>query len=338
MLGYDREPLQALFNGLIGSDGHMRRNQKTCTYTTTSGILLNQVAELSVKLGLRCSTSQKPRKDVLFVKAQRIIRAPHAYVAHISNNHQKRPITLYPSNLQRLPYDGTVWCLEVEENHNFLVERDGQYAFCGNSSELFGKAQEVPQRETTSFYPRSPYACAKAYAYYVTRNYREAYGLFAVNGILFNHESPRRGETFVSRKITRGTTRIKAGLQETLYLGNLDAKRDWGYAPEYVEAMWMMLQQAKPEDFVIATGETHSVQEFVEEAFGLLGLDWRKHVQIDPRYLRPTEVDLLIGDSSKAGKILNWKPKTTFKDLVRIMVTADMELASREAYAQGYSR
>ena len=178
-----------------------------------------------------------------------------------------------------------------------------------SSSELYGLATETPQKESTPFYPRSPYACAKAYAFYMVRNYREAYGLFACNGILFNHESPRRGETFVSRKITRAATRISVGLQDKLYLGNLNARRDWGYAPEYVEAMWLMLQQEKPDDYVVATRETHSVEEFVQEAFQMLGLDWRKHVEIDPRYLRPTEVDLLLGDCSKAEKELGWKPK-----------------------------
>ena len=205
-----------------------------------------------------------------------------------------------------------------------------------SSSEIYGLAQETPQKETTPFYPRSPYACAKAYAFYLVRNYREAYGLFACNGILFNHESPRRGETFVSRKITRAATRIKVGLLDKLYLGNLEARRDWGYAPEYVEAMWLMLQQEKPDDYVIATGQTHSVREFVEEVFSLLGLDWQKHVEIDPRYIRPTEVDLLLGDSSKAKKDLGWKPKVAFKELVRIMVEADLELAKREAYISNY--
>jgi GDPmannose 4,6-dehydratase len=205
-----------------------------------------------------------------------------------------------------------------------------------SSSELYGLAREIPQTETTPFYPRSPYACAKAYGFYVVRNYREAYGLFACNGILFNHESPRRGETFVTRKITRAATRISVGLQDKLYLGNLEAKRDWGYAPDYVEAMWLMLQQERPDDYVIATGETHSVKEFVEEAFKLLGLDWRKHVEMDPRYIRPTEVDMLLGDYSKAEQELQWKPKVRFKDLVRIMVEADLELAKREAHMKNY--
>jgi GDPmannose 4,6-dehydratase len=205
-----------------------------------------------------------------------------------------------------------------------------------SSSESYGLVQETPQKETTPFYPRSPYACAKAYAFYMVRNYREAYGFFACNGILFNHESPRRGETFVTRKITRAATRISLGLQEKLFLGNLDARRDWGYAPEYVEAMWRILQQDKPDDYVIATGETHTVREFVEEAFGLLGLDWRKHVEVDPNYLRPTEVYKLLGDSSKATKAFGWKPKVSFKNLVRIMVESDLELAKREAHMNSY--
>lgn len=206
-----------------------------------------------------------------------------------------------------------------------------------SSSEMFGKVQETPQKETTPFYPRSPYGCAKVYAYWLTVNYREAYNLFACNGILFNHESPRRGETFVTRKITRAVGRIKAGLEKHLFLGNLDSKRDWGYAPEFVEAMWLMLQQSKPDDYVVATGETHTVQEFVETAFASAGLAWKDHVKIDPRYYRPTEVDLLVGDPSKAKKLLNWTPKVKFKDLVRIMVEADVKLAQTEALAQKHA-
>jgi GDPmannose 4,6-dehydratase len=193
-----------------------------------------------------------------------------------------------------------------------------------SSSELFGDAP-APQHEETPMRPRSPYAAAKLYAYWMVRNYREAYGLFAVNGILFNHESPRRGETFVTRKITRAAARIKLGLQEKLYLGNLEARRDWGYAPEFVEAMWLMLQQETPEDYVIATGESHSVREFLEEAFGCLDLDWREHVEIDPRYFRPTEVELLLGDASKARRQLGWQPQVTFKELARLMVAADLQ-------------
>jgi GDPmannose 4,6-dehydratase len=193
-----------------------------------------------------------------------------------------------------------------------------------SSSEMFGKAEEVPQRETTPFHPRSPYGVAKVYSHWATVNYRESYDLFACCGILFNHESPRRGETFVTRKITRAVARIKAGLQEKLYLGNLDAKRDWGYAREYVEAMWLMLQQERPDDYVIATGETHSVREFLIEAFSYANLDWHDYVELDPKYLRPAEVDLLIGDSSKAKRELGWTPRTTFKQLVELMVDADI--------------
>jgi GDPmannose 4,6-dehydratase len=198
------------------------------------------------------------------------------------------------------------------------------------SSEMFGKVREIPQNENTPFYPRSPYGCAKVYAYWTTVNYRESYNLFAVNGLLFNHESPRRGETFVTRKITRAVARIKAGLQNKLYLGNLEAKRDWGYAKEYVEAMWLMLQQEQPEDYVIATGETHSVREFLQEAFGYVNLDWREYVEIDPRYFRPAEVDLLIGDAGKAKRLLGWEPRVTFRELVRLMVEADIELLYSE--------
>jgi GDPmannose 4,6-dehydratase len=195
---------------------------------------------------------------------------------------------------------------------------------------MFGKAKESPQSETTAFYPRSPYAAAKVYGHWMTVNYREAYGLFASSGILFNHESPRRGETFVTRKITRAVARIKAGLQDKLYLGNLDAQRDWGYAKEYVPAMWSMLQQDKPDDFVIATGETHSVKDFLEEAFSRVDLDWRDHVEHDPKYLRPAEVDHLVGDASKAKRVLGWEPKVTFKELVHLMVDADLALVNKK--------
>ena len=201
-----------------------------------------------------------------------------------------------------------------------------------SSSEMYGKVVETPQTESTPFYPRSPYACAKVYSYWQTVNYRESYGIFACNGILFNHESPRRGETFVTRKITRAATRIKEALQQKLYLGNLDAKRDWGFAGDYVEAMWRMLQQEKAEDYVIATGETHSVREFLDEVFGILGLDWKKYVEIDPRYFRPAEVDLLLGDASKAKKALGWTPAVTFKGLSKMMTEEDWELAKRERY------
>ncbi|HET6248994.1 MAG TPA: GDP-mannose 4,6-dehydratase [Tepidisphaeraceae bacterium] len=199
-----------------------------------------------------------------------------------------------------------------------------------SSSEMYGQVVETPQTEKTPFHPRSPYACAKVYSFWQTVNYREAYGMYAVNGILFNHESPRRGETFVTRKITRAATRIKEGLQKKLYLGNLDAKRDWGFAGDYVEAMWRMLQAEKPDDFVVSTGETHSVREFLDEVFGILKLDWKQYVDVDPRYFRPAEVDLLLGDCAKAKKVLGWTPRVTFKGLAKMMTEADWAVARRE--------
>lgn len=204
-----------------------------------------------------------------------------------------------------------------------------------SSSELYGKATEVPQRESTPFHPRSPYAAAKAYAFYITQNYREAYGMFATNGILFNHESERRGETFVTRKVTRAVGRIKHGLQSELYLGNLDAKRDWGHASDYVRAMWMMLQQGVPDDFVIGTGETRTVREFVERAFAHAGLDPKDFIKIDPRYFRPAEVDVLLADATKAQRELGWTAQIGFEELVTRMVDSDMELAAREKRARG---
>ncbi|WP_117237362.1 GDP-mannose 4,6-dehydratase [Thermus sediminis] len=223
---------------------------------------------------------------------------------------------------------GTLRLLEAVRDYAQTWGRQVRFYQAG-SSEMFGAAPP-PQNEKTPFYPRSPYAVSKVAAYWYAVNYREAYGLFIANGILFNHESERRGETFVTRKITRAAGRIKMGLQKKLYLGNLEAKRDWGYAPDYVEAMWLMLQQPEPDDYVVATGEAHSVREFLEEAFGLLGLDPSAHVEIDPRYFRPTEVDFLLGDASKARERLGWQPKVTFKELVRRMVEHDLELAKQE--------
>ena len=204
-----------------------------------------------------------------------------------------------------------------------IVDRSIRF-YQASSSEMFGKVQEVPQRETTPFYPRSPYGAAKLYGHWITVNYRESYNLFACSGILFNHESPRRGLEFVTRKITHAVARVKLGLQEELHLGNLDARRDWGYAPDYVRAMWLMLQQDHPDDYVVATGETHSVREFCQVAFDHVGLDWEKHVVVDPKFYRPAEVDLLVGDPSKAGRVLHWEPSVTFADLARIMVDADL--------------
>jgi GDPmannose 4,6-dehydratase len=200
---------------------------------------------------------------------------------------------------------------------------------------MFGEVAEIPQRETTPFHPRSPYACAKCYAHWQTVNHREAYGLFAANGILFNHESPRRGENFVTRKITRSATRIKLGLQDKLTLGNLEAKRDWGFAGDYVEAMWLMLQQERPDDYVVATGETHSVREFLDLVFDRLKLDSKRYLDFDPRFMRPAEVDILIGDYSKAKRLLGWEPRVRFKELAEMMVDSDLELAEREKRSLG---
>ena len=220
---------------------------------------------------------------------------------------------------------GTLRLLEALRDYQQRNGREIRFYQAG-SSEMYGLVQAVPQNEETPFYPRSPYACAKVYAHWQTINYRESYGLFACNGILFNHESPRRGETFVTRKITRAIARIVAGKQKKLYLGNLDSKRDWGYAKDYVEAMWLMLQQTEPDDYVISTGETHSVREFLAESFAYINLNWKDYVEIDPRYFRPAEVDLLLGDSTKAKQKLGWEPKVTFKDLVELMVDADLDV------------
>ncbi|HCF25658.1 MAG TPA: GDP-mannose 4,6-dehydratase [Cyanobacteria bacterium UBA11049] len=219
---------------------------------------------------------------------------------------------------------GTLRLLEAIRDYQQRTGIEVRFYQAG-SSEMYGLVQEVPQKETTPFYPRSPYACAKVYAHWQTVNYRESYNLFACNGILFNHESPRRGETFVTRKITRAVARIVAGKQKKIYMGNLDAKRDWGYAKDYVKAMWLMLQQEKPDDYVIATGETHSVKEFLDLAFGYVNLDWQDYVEFDDRYLRPAEVELLIGDSTKAQQKLGWKPSVTFEQLVGLMVEADLK-------------
>ncbi len=224
-----------------------------------------------------------------------------------------------------------IGALNVLEAARQLKKQKEVRVYQASSSEMFGDVIETPQRETTPFQPQSPYACAKVYAFHQTVNYRNAYDMFATNGILFNHESPRRGETFVTRKITRAATRIKLGLQEKLFLGNLDAKRDWGYAKDYVEGMWMMLQHDKPEDFVLATGETQTIRQFLDYTFEYLEIDWDKHVEIDPRYFRPTEVNLLLGDASKAKEQLGWVAKTTCRELAELMVDHDMDLARNEA-------
>jgi GDPmannose 4,6-dehydratase len=225
---------------------------------------------------------------------------------------------------------GAMGTLRLLEAARQLNRKKTVRFYQASSSEMYGKVVEVPQSEATPFYPRSPYACGKVFSFYQVVNYREAYGLFACNGVLFNHESPRRGETFVTRKITRAATRIKEGLQTHLYLGNLDAKRDWGFAKDYVEAMYLMMQQDESDDYVIATGETHSVKEFLDKTFQHLGIDWKDVVRIDDRYLRPSEVDLLLGDPTKAQTNLGWKPRTSFDELVKIMVESDWEIARDE--------
>ena len=227
---------------------------------------------------------------------------------------------------------GTLRMLEAVRS----MENPARY-YQASSSEMYGQVVETPQKETTPFHPRSPYACAKVYSYWQTVNYREAYDMYACNGILFNHESPRRGETFVTRKITRAATRIKEGLQDKLYLGNLDAKRDWGFAGDYVEAMWLMLQQEGADDYVVATGETHSVRAFLDQVFGYLDLDWKEYVEIDPRYYRPAEVDLLLGDAGKAQRELGWEPKVSFKELAKMMTDADWKRARQEKMLHEHS-
>lgn len=228
---------------------------------------------------------------------------------------------------------GTLRLLEAARDYTEHTRKDVRFYQAG-SSEMFGRSTP-PQSEATPFHPRSPYAVSKVAAHWHAVNYREAYSMFVCNGILFNHESPRRGETFVTRKITRAAGRIKLGLQDKLYLGNLEAKRDWGYALDYVEAMWLMMQQSAPDDYVVATGRSHSVREFVEAAFALLDLDWREHVEVDPRYLRPTEVDHLLGDATKITERLNWHPRVEFNELIRMMVESDLELARGESRISG---
>ena len=321
---------KALITGITGQDG-------------------SYLAELLISKGYevhgiirRSSTFNTGRLDKVYKDTHEV--KPHLFLhygdlsdasvlyKHLSNIQPDEVYNLAAQSHVRVSFDipeyttdivgvGTVRLLEAIRN----IGIKPRY-YQASSSEMYGKVQEVPQRETTPFYPRSPYGCAKVYSYWITVNYRESYGLHASNGILFNHESPRRGETFVTRKITRAVARIHAGLQDKLFLGNLDAKRDWEYAKEYVEAMWLMLQQPEPDDYVIATGETHSVREFLDTAFNHVDLDWRKHVEVDPHYYRPTEVELLVGDSSKAKQKFGWEPKIKFNALAKLMVDADIKL------------
>lgn len=331
-------PKRALITGITGQDG-----------SYLAELLLNKGYEVH-GLIRRSSSFNTDRIDHIY-------KDPHESGAQLKLHYadltdanglsrlvrEIRPTEVYNLGAQshvRVSFDQPIYtaettgigCIKLLEAVRDYQEHSGYQIrfYQASSSEMYGKVVETPQRETTPFYPRSPYAAAKVYAHWITVNYRESYDLHASCGILFNHESPRRGETFVTRKITRAVGRIKAGLQKKLYLGNLDAKRDWGFAGDYVEAMWLMLQQDQPDDYVIATGETHPVSEFCEKAFGQVGLDYRDFVEHDPRYLRPAEVDLLLGDPAKAKKQLGWELKVSFDELVKMMVEADLELAMRE--------
>jgi len=318
----------ALITGITGQDGSY-----LAEFLLDKGYYVNGIIR-------RSSTFNTGRLDAIYQDPHTETARLHLYYGDLSDSsmlasliRRTEPQEIYHLGAQshvRVSFDMPEYTADVTGLSCVrLLEaiRDAKVPcrfYQASSSEMFG-ASPPPQNENTPFRPRSPYGVAKLYGYWIAVNQREAYGMYAVNGILFNHESPRRGETFVSRKITRAVARIVAGKEEVLYLGNLDARRDWGYAPDYVKAMWLMLQQEEPDDYVIATGESHSVREFVEEAFGLVNLDPDKYVRIDPRYFRPTEVDELRGDASKAEKKLDWKPKTRFKELVRIMVEADLD-------------
>jgi GDPmannose 4,6-dehydratase len=325
--------MKALITGITGQDG---------SYLTE--LLLNKGYEV-YGLIRRSSSFNTDRIDHLYKDPheQPKLKLIYADLTDGSNLHSVlndiNPNEVYNLGAQshvRVSFDQPIYTANVDALGTLRIleavrsmKKPAKF-YQASSSEMYGRVVETPQSEKTPFYPRSPYGCAKVYSFWQTVNYREAYDLFACNGILFNHESPRRGETFVTRKITRAATRIKLGLQNKLYLGNLDAKRDWGFAGDYVEAMWLMLQQEKPDDYVIATGQTHSVREFLDEVFGYLSLDWKKYVEIDKNYFRPTEVDLLLGDASKARKVLKWQPKVSFKQLARMMTDADMKLAYDE--------
>ena len=337
---------KALITGITGQDG---------SYLTE--LLLDKGYEVH-GIFRRCSTFNTDRIDHLYVDAHDPSARLFLHAGDVADGTGLRHIVgkvqpdevynLAAQSHVRISFDqpeytadvtatGTLRLLEAIRDY---IDRSGQQVrfYQAGSSEMFGAARP-PQNEDTPFYPRSPYAVSKVAAHWYTVNYREGYNLFACNGILFNHESPRRGETFVTRKITRALGRIKEGIQDKLYLGNLDAKRDWGFAGDYVKAMWLMLQQDKPGDYAVATGEAHSVREFLDIAGEHLNLDWQKHVEIDPRYFRPTEVDYLLGDSSRAREILGWKPETSFEQLVRMMTDNDLALAKREKMlkASGHS-
>jgi GDPmannose 4,6-dehydratase len=329
---------RALITGITGQDGsylaelllakdyEVHGVMRRCSSFTTQRIehLYQDSHEADVRLRLHYGDLLDPlslRRTISDVQ-------PHEVYNLAAQSHVKTSFD-QPAYTAEAVAIGTLNLLEALRDHVDHIGGEVRF-YQASSSEMYGNTAEIPQSEATRFYPRSPYACAKVYAFWQTVNYREAYNLFACNGIMFNHESPRRGETFVTRKITRAATRIKLGLQDKLYLGSLEAKRDWGFAGDYVEAMWLMLQQEEPDDYVVATGESHSVGEWLDEVFGCLGLNWHEHVEIDPRYLRPAEVNHLQGDASKARDILGWQPEVSFVELARMMVQADMELAERE--------
>ena len=331
---------KALITGITGQDG---------SYLTE--LLLDKGYEVH-GLVRRSSTSNTDRLDSVYQDPQEATAKLTLHLGDVTDGQgitnlvlKIQPDEIYNLAAQshvRVSFDNPVYtadvvaigALHVLEAARKLNETKPVRVYQASSSEMYGNVTESPQTETTPFFPQSPYACAKVFAYHQTVNYRNAYDMFAVNGILFNHESPRRGETFVTRKITRAAARIKLGLQDKLYLGNLDSQRDWGFAKDYVEGMWLMLQADQPEDFVFATGEPHSIRQFLDFSFGYLDLDWNDYVQIDPRYFRPTEVNLLKGDYSKAKTKLGWEPKTNCRELAELMVDHDLKLASGEATKQ----
>jgi len=315
-----------LYDGLIDSDGNRRKDGRD-GFTTTSKKLMEDFIELCIKLQFTPKVLYKKAKKIYFTKEKRFFNSRKSYSISINHGFRKK---IYRKHIIEEKYDGLIWCLEMEDNHNFIIERKGDFYFCGNSSEMFGLAKDSPQNENTPFHPRSPYGISKVAGFDLTRNYREAYGLFACNGICFNHESPRRGFEFVTRKITTKVAEIKLGLASELRLGNLEAKRDWGFAADYVRAMYLMLQQDKPDDYVVATGVTHSVKEFIKLAFDTVGLNWKDYIVIDKAFYRPAEVYLLRGDYSKAKKKLGWQPTVNFEELVKMMVNADLERIKKE--------
>jgi GDP-D-mannose dehydratase len=340
---YSTELLRSLFNGLIDSDGY-RKNDIPKSYVTVSENLLCSMIELCYRIGVRCSfITHAPGSQVSTLKDGRTItNTVNSYALNFSDKGTNK---IYKYHYNKQQYHGKVWCLSVKDNHNFLVSRHGKLCFSGNSSELFGDTKIAPQSESTPMTPNSPYAVSKLYAHHLVGLYRRAYGIFACAGILFNHESPRRGETFVTRKITKYVAKTFVAIERNngilpdnwpkLFLGNLEARRDWGFAGNYVEAMWLMLQQDKPVDYVIASNESHTVCEFLALAFCHVGLDYRDFVEIDPKFFRPAEVNYLCGDSSKARRELGWFPKVLFKELVCNMVDSD-KLLIKEKHSRKY--